>query len=225
MAHDIIILDMETQYDFFHPSGHCYTPQATAVAKNIYTLIRSARRRHVPVLSTVLRVRPGQLGPMATIPHCIEDTPGEQKMTRTLLARRIDLGLRNVTDLPPAIFTQYSQVIVEKRDTNIFTHARIERLITEASPATFIICGAGVGQGIVQAAIGLRSRGFSVIVARDAVLTTDGPAYMMPVERMEAKGAVLLDTQKIILPPRPSAGAHRREHPLAGRLAASRLLW
>ncbi len=215
MVTDMVILDIETQRDFFHPSGACYTPEASSVAKNIYRLLRAARRRHVPVLSTVLRVRPGQLGPLATVPHCIVGTPGERKMTRTLLTHRINLGLRNITDLPHGIFQHYHQVIVEKRDTNIFVHARIERLITEMSATTFVVCGAGVGQGIAEAVIGLRSRGFSVIVAKDAVLNTDGPRYILPIERMEAKGAVLLPTNKIVLPPHPQGAAHKRMHPVS----------
>jgi len=76
----------------------------------------------------------------------------------------------------------------------------------------------GVGQGIAQAAIGLRSLGFGVIIAKDAVLATDGPQYILPVERMEAKGAVLLPTDKIVLAPRSRS---RRRRP-AGRWAGTR---
>lgn len=208
MTPNRVILDIETQHDFFHPSGSCYRPRASEIAKNIYRLIRSARKRRVPVISTVLRVRPGELGPLATVPHCIEGTPGEMKLTRTLLSRRINFGLRNITDLPPGLFRQYQQVIIEKRNTDIFKHARIERLITELPATTFIVCGAGVGQGIAQAVIGLRSRGFGVIVARDAVLMTGGPQYILPLERMEAKGAILLPTSKIVLPVRRPIRTH-----------------
>jgi len=212
MTPNRILLDIETQRDFFHPSGACYTPHASEVAGSIYRLFRSVRKRRVPVLSTVLRVRPGQPGPLATTPYCVEDTPGEKKMAQTLLASRINLGLRNITDLPQGIFRQYQQVIVEKRDTDIFKHARIERLITEMPPTTFIVCGAGIGQGIAQAVIGLRNLGFGVIVASDAVLATDGPQYILPMERMETKGALLLPTDKIVLPPRRGVWARRPAH-------------
>jgi len=217
MTPNRILLDIETQRDFFHPAGACYTPHASEVAGSIYRLFRSARKRRLPVLSTVLRIRPGQLGPLAATPYCIEGSPGEKKMARTLLANRINLGLRNVTDLPQGIFRRYQQVIVEKRDTDIFKHARIERLITEMPPTTFIVCGAGVGQGIAQAVIGLRSLGFGVIVASDAVLTTDGPQYVLPMERMEAKGALLLPTDKIVLPPWPRVRVRRPAHARGAR--------
>jgi len=221
MTRNRVILDIETQRDFFHPNGSSYRPEASLVAKNIYRLIRCARKRHVPVISTVLRIRPGDLGPLASVPHCIEGTTGEMKMARTLLAHRMNLGLRNITDLPPGLLHQYQQVIIEKRYTDIFRHSRIERLISEMPATTlFIVCGAGLGQGIVEAVIGLRSRGLGVIVPRDAVLMTDGPHYALPLERMEAKGALIVATDKIILPPRFRPVGHPAGRPV-GRWAGA----
>jgi hypothetical protein len=95
---------------------------------------------------------------MGKIPHCVEDSEGEQKLPRTILRRNLDLGLLNTTDLPLHLFRRYQQVIFEKRDTDIFAHARLERLITELSPTTFIVCGAGQSQGIAQASSDLRNR-------------------------------------------------------------------
>jgi nicotinamidase-related amidase len=163
-------------------------------------LFNWARKEKVPVISTVLRVRKGDTGPLASVPHCVDGTVGEQKAPKTALPRRINLGLRNTTDLPDRIFEHYPQVIFEKRDTDIFAHARLERLITEMPLATFIICGAGLAGGILQAAIGLRNRGFSVVVAEDAVLALGNPMAEMARRRMEAKGVVFAKTDEITLP-------------------------
>jgi len=200
MSYDHILLDIETQRDFFSPGGSCYTQAATPVANAIYRLFAWARHNDVPVISTVLRVRPTQQGPLAATPHCIDGTAGERKLARTILPRRVNLGLLNTTDLPDQIFRKHQQVIFEKRNTDIFTHARAERLISEIGDATFVICGAGVSHGIAQAAIGLRSRGFSVIVASDAVLDMDYARDEMARRRMEAKGAVFATTSEIIAP-------------------------
>jgi len=207
MEPDRILLDIETQRDFFVRSGTCFTRQAGNVARHIYRLFAWARASHVPVLSTVLRVRPGQIGPLARRPHCIEGSEGEKKLRRTALASRINLGLLNTTDLPDHIFRHYQQVIFEKRHTDIFAHARAERLITELPKAAFVLCGAGVAGGIVQAAIGLRNRGFSVILASDAVATLRPEAAPMARLRMEAKGVVFAPVDKIIA---PGAGRPRR---------------
>ena len=135
---------------------------------------------------------------MGVAPHCISDTFGERKVPLTVLDRRINFGLRNEAHLPADALKDYQQLIFEKRHTDIFHHARIERLISETEPTEIIICGAGVGQGIVEAAIGLQARGFGVVIAKDAVLDLDAPNQYMPVERMRAKGCLFHSTDDII---------------------------
>jgi len=200
MEVDRILLDIDTQRDFFARDGSCYSPQAAEAVRHVYRLFRWARHGQVPVISTVLRVRPNQRGPLAPVPHCVDGTAGERKLRRTILTPHVDLGLRNSTDLPADLFRSYRQVIFEMRHTDIFEHAPTERLITELPLATFVICGAGVAGGIVQAAIGLRSRGFGVILAQDAVLDLGDPLADMARRRMDAKGVVFAPTSEIIAP-------------------------
>ena len=192
------MLDIETQHDFFVPGGSCYSRAASQRAQQIYRLFRWARKYRIPVISTVLRVRRRQRGPLAGVPHCVEDSEGERKLLRTVLPHRINLGLRNTTDLPVDIFETYQQVIFEKRHTDVFLHAAAERLISDIRAATFVICGAGVAHGIVEAAVGLRNRRFAVIVAADAVVELGDPLEEMAYRRMEAKGVIFAPTAKII---------------------------
>lgn len=200
MNYQCVLLDVETQQDFLDPAGSCYTPAAESVRVQLRRLFQWARQYHVPVISTVLRVRTGEHGPLSAVPHCVDGTPGEKKMPETILSARVNLGLRNTTDLPSSLFEDYQQVIFEKRHTDIFLHARAERLITELPNATFVLCGVGLAQGIVQAAVGLRNRGLGVILAEDAVLDLNDPMTEMSRRRMEAKGVIFAPTQKIILP-------------------------
>ena len=193
-----ILLDIEAQRDFFTPGGSCYERSASDVAAKMYELFAWARSQRIPVMSTVLRVRRGSRGPLAARPHCIEDSDGERKISGTVLHRRINLGMRNITDLPDDLLMRYQQVIFEKRDTDIFKHARAERMITQLPPVTFILCGAGLARGIVQATVGLRRRGFPVIIASDAVLSLHDPRAKMACLRMEAKGAIFLPTRTIV---------------------------
>jgi nicotinamidase-related amidase len=198
MDHLRILLDIETQVDFFRRGYFADDPGL--VARRVRKLFEWARRDAIPVISTVLRVRPGEAGPIGDRPCCVEGTRGERKLPGTVLPSRIDLGLRNTTDLPLDIFDRYQQVVIEKRHTDIFGHARAERLISELGPATFIICGSGVAGGIVQAAVGLRSRGLCVVLARDAALDLGDELAPMAYRRMEAKGVVFADTAEIVQP-------------------------
>lgn len=197
MQYEMILLDMEAQRDFFARGGSCYRRNSSSVAGRIYDLFKWARQLRIPVMSTVLRMRPGKLSVLSHIPHCIEGTDGERKLARTVLPQRIDLGIRNTTDLPADIFERYRQVIFEKRCPDILAHARPERLISQLEVGTFVICGAGLAGGIVEAAIGLRNRGFAVIVASDAVLDLDGDIPMAR-SRAEVKGVLFLTADRII---------------------------
>ena len=201
MRYEKILLDIEAQRDFFSPGGSCYVPEASLAARRIRRLFRWARREQIPVLSTVLRVRPGRRGPLAPVPHCVEGTDGEKRIYGTLLRRHVDLGMRNTTDLPRDIFGEVQQVIFEKRHTDIFLHARAERLLTELDAGGFVVCGAGSARGIVEAVIGLRQRGFKMLLAADAILDLDDPRAEMAWLRMVAKGAVPLSTDEIVRPP------------------------
>ena len=210
MSYELMLLDIETQRDFFSPGGSCYSPRAGQAAKKIARLFTWARKSRIPVLSTVLRVRHHEHGPMAEADHCVEGGDGERKLTRTLLPSRVNLGLRNTTDLPPDLFDENQQVIVEKRHTDIFVHARIERLLTTLTEGTFVICGAGLAHGIAQAAIGLRTRGFGVILAEDAVSDLGDELATMAARRMEAKGVIFAPTDEIVEPKqRPHLAAFR----------------
>jgi len=202
MTHELILLDIETQRDFFQPGGSCYSPASRRASRRVGELFAWALAERIPVLSTVLRVRRNERGPLADVDHCVEGTDGERKIARSILPSRIDLGLRNTTDLPSDLLDQYQQIIVEKRHTDIFAHARIERLLTEMDVGTFVLLGAGVAHGICQAAIGLRSRGFGVILASDAVLDLDHDFAPMAARRMEAKGVIFAPAREIICPKR-----------------------
>jgi nicotinamidase-related amidase len=202
---DRILLDIETQKDFFLPNGSCYTKQAGKARARIYDLFAWARAEDVPVVSTVLRVRPGEQGPLCRKPHCIDGTEGEQKVPRTILRNHVDFGLRNSTDLPEDLLEQHQQVIFEKRNTDLFAHARAERLITELEPTTWVICGAGLAQGIFEAAVGLRARGHEVQLASDAVAHLKDSQAEMAIRRMIAKDVQVAKTQDIIAKAREEA--------------------
>ena len=200
MSYERILLDMEVQTDFFCSSGRFYSKKNGQTLKQIKELLRWAKTQSVPVISTLLRTASGTDGPN----YCIEGTPGELRVPRTVLPNHIAFGTRRTTDLPQDILDHYQQVLFEKRDTNALSNLRIERLLTQLNGnATFILCGAGLANGIAQTAIALRSRKFGVILARDAVADLGDPNAEMAMLRMLAKGVICCPTAKIIAPPKP----------------------
>ncbi|MFA6133313.1 MAG: isochorismatase family protein [Phycisphaerae bacterium] len=209
-----VLLDVDSQVDFFE-GGRRSGGESATVAHNIRRLFGWADLQCVPVISTILRVRPCEMVFMGGAPYCVEDTDGEHKLPGTLLSPFLNMGLRNTTDVPLRLFRQYRQVLFEKRVTDMFTHVAFERLVTSLRPATFIICGADLERGVLQAALGLRHRGSRVIVARDAVVTGGGPAGEMAWRRMEAKGVTFLSTQQIATAFGQEPAEHFHPQPIA----------
>jgi len=204
-----ILLDINVQRDLFVPGGTLYQSRHRAAIANIYRLFDWARTAEVPVISSVLLVRRGRRGPLASETHCVEGTSGQSKPVRTLLARRINLGLSFNTDLPFGFFGDFQQVIFETHNADIFNHQKFERLITElAGRYTFVVCGGSIAVGIRQVVLGLRNRRFGVIVAKDAVLDLAHGQTKMAWLQMAAKGARLLPTSQI--PSAVSPAASRR---------------
>ena len=78
---------------------------------------------------------------------------------------------------------------------------------------TFILCGAGIAWGIKQAAIGLRTRGFTVIVADDAVLDLEDPLSEMAWLQMVAKSTRPLPTAQILRELAPPRRLRQRQSP------------
>jgi nicotinamidase-related amidase len=187
------------QRDIFVPGGSLYRPEHRKAAANIYRLFDWAKAGGVPVISSVLLVRLGRRGPLSDKPHCVEGTPGEQKLARTLLPRRVNLGFSHNADLPRDVFSQMQQVIFESRDVDLFNHARFERLITELpEPFEFVLCGASIPLGIKQAVLGLRNRHHGVVIAEDAVVDLGHPLAEMSWLQILAKSSRPLPTVQII---------------------------
>jgi len=205
MGYERILLDMEVQRDFFCRSGRFYSKANGQVLKHIKELLKWAKIQRVPVISTLLRAALSPPG-RGHLSYCIEGTEGELRVPRTVLPNHIAFGTKRTTDLPECILDHYRQVIFEKQNLNIMSNLRVERLLTQLSGnGTFILCGAGVAGGIVQAAITLRSRKFSVILAEDAVADLGDPSAEMAKRRMAAKGVIFCPTATIIAPPKGMA--------------------
>ena len=194
-----ILIDIQVQRDIFVPGGALYSSEHRKAAANIYRLFDWAKAGGVPVISSILLVRPGRRGPLSDKPHCVEGTPGEQKLSRTLLPRRMNLGLPHNADLPRDIFSQVQQVIFESRDVDLFNHMRFERLITElGEPCEFVLCGASIPLGIKQAVLGLRNRRHGIVIAEDAVVNLGHPLAEMSWLQILAKRARPLPTAQIV---------------------------
>lgn len=190
-----LLLDIDTQRDFFLAAGNACIPNHAQVLANIRRVMAWARLENVPIISTA-EVHYNNNG--ANEPaRCIDGTPGQRKIPYTLLSDRQSFPADDRNALPADVLQAHRQVILHKRSVDPFEEPRIDRLLSEIEVDEFVLIGAGT-EGAVQAtALGLLRRGKNVKIVVDALGSHNARSASLALRKMKAKGAKLTDTMHL----------------------------
>ena len=173
----IVLFDVDTQFDFFSPSGALSVPGASSILPAVARLNRWAAANGVVVVSTMdahpendreFQVWPG---------HCVAGTMGQRKHESTLLERRV------VVASQPAPFdiAGAQQVILEKQSLNCFDNANLDAVLAALDADRYVVYGVVTEYCVALAARGLLKTGKPVAVVTDAIETLkreDGDAAL-----------------------------------------------
>ncbi len=188
----LVIIDINTQKDFFIGEGKARIGNRRRVLINIRRMMAYARARKIPVIS-LCEIYPGNNGGPG---YCIDGTEGERKISYTLLQNRASFAADSNTDLPVDVLRQYRQIILYKRCVDPFDEPRIERLLSEIRANEFVVIGACAEGAVEATALGLLQRGKKVSVVVDATGAQDKQKARHSLRKIAAKGARLIDTRK-----------------------------
>ena len=186
-----ILIDINTQMDFFVDGGRARVGNRRRVLSHIRRVIAYARARKIPVIS-ICEVHPDNNGGF-----CVDGTEGMNKINYTLLSNRASFAADNNTDLPVDLLRKYRQIILHKRCLDPFDEPRIDRLLSEIRANEFVLIGACAEGAIAATALGLLQRGKRVTVVADAVGAQDKQKARHAFRKIAAKGAKLIDTRKL----------------------------
>ncbi|MHC4221047.1 MAG: cysteine hydrolase family protein [Planctomycetota bacterium] len=189
-----VLIDVDTQRDFLVFKGKMCIRNHRRILAHIRRVMACARSQHIPVIS-ICQVNPNNNGG-SELNYCLEGTPGQEKVSYTLLNKRVSFEADNNTHLPADILRQYRQIIFDKRSVDPFKEARIERLLSEIRVDEFVLIGTGAEDSVMATALGLLQRDKNVTVITDAVGFLDSSQAKLSFRKMEAKGAKLIDTKK-----------------------------
>jgi nicotinamidase-related amidase len=190
-----VLIDINTQRDFFLAEGNACTTNHRRVLANVRRVMAWARSKNIPVISTC-EVYPNDNG-SSTVNYCLDGTPGQRKLSYSLLPNRINFPADGSTDIPRDLLRRYSQVILHKRSVDPFTEPRIDRLLTELKASEFILIGATAEGAVMATALGLMQRGKTVTIVSDAVGSSDKKEAHLALRKAKAKGANLIETRKL----------------------------
>lgn len=196
--YECIAVDVNTQSDFMTADGNLPIVDRQTVVERIKKLVDWAKTYRLPMVSLVDAHRPRGQSVRSPLFHCIEGTPGQQKLPFTLLPKRYVIDHDCSPSLPEHLLDDYRQVIIRKRTNDPFTNPKADRFFTRLQAKRLVIFGVGAERAIKAMALGLLSRGKCPILVSDACGCWDEQAAELAVRQVEAKGAIVLDTDQLI---------------------------
>jgi nicotinamidase/pyrazinamidase len=190
----VAFIDVDTQFDFMDPDGKLYVPGAEKIVPNLKRLMKHAQSRRIPVISTADAHTPDDSEFQEFPPHCVKGEPGQERIPATQLPRARIVPPEG-TDEP---VTGGNQVVVEKRDLDVFTNPSMEKVLADIPAEEFVVFGVTTEYCVRAAALGLRKRGYPAIVVVDAVEAIEHEAGKKALHEMEEAGVKFTTTDEVI---------------------------
>jgi len=191
-----ILVDINTQKDFFLAEGSACIWNHRRVLAHVRRMMAWARHNDIPVISTC-EVYSNNNGNGNSNGYCIDGTEGQSKIRYTLFNRRTDFPADGRSDFPTDVLRRYQQIILYKRCVDPFAEPRIERLLSEVIASEFVLVGATAEGAVKAAALGLLQRNRNVTVVVDAVGSHNRKEAQLALRKMQTKGAKLVETRRI----------------------------
>lgn len=189
-----VIVDVDTQKDFFLDEGRACIRNHRRVLANIRRVAAWARVRNVRMISTAQISFGGNGG------YCLDGTDGQKKVSYTLRNRHKVFAADGCTDMPRDIFAHYDQIILNKRCSNPFNEPRADRVFSELKVDEFIVIGAVTEDAVKSTVLGLLARRKHVTLLTDSIGSHNKEAAEVAIRQMEAKGAKLTDSKTVMGP-------------------------
>jgi nicotinamidase-related amidase len=220
-----VLLDVCTQNDFLAPSTTLQVANLGTVVPQLQRVFEWVAASRIAVVSLVESHRPTE--PIRGFPlHCVDGTPGQEKLPFTLLAPRTTVETDNFLSLPPDLPESSRQIIFRKRTRDILSNPKADRFLTLMRPDEYIIVGVGLERAIRGLALGLLARHKTVTVVTDACGYWSSADAELVTRQLGAKEIRLTTVEELTKPTpasakRPSLRLRRsrRHHPVASRLA------
>lgn len=193
-----IFWDVDTQRDFMLPGGRLYVPGAEKLIPNLKQLVNLARDGSVFLVSTVDAHTPNDPEFRDWPPHCVQGTPGQQKIPETLTDDFVVIP-NDPAFLLPENLREHKQIIVEKQTLDDFDNPNTERILKQLGPdVEHAVFGVVTEYCVRLSVMGMLKRGYRVSVVTDAIETLKEEDGRRTLAEFEAHGARLVKTDDVL---------------------------
>lgn len=195
---EVVFWDVDTQRDFMLPGGKLYVPGAEKRIPALKRLVDLAREGKVFLISTVDAHTPDDPEFRQWPPHCVQGTPGQEKIPETLTDRFLVVP-NDANFSLPADVRPYKQFIVEKQTLDDFDNPNTEKILERLGrEPEYCVFGVVTEYCVRFAVAGLRDRGYRVAVVTDAIETLNAEDGRNALEEFVAKGARLIRAEEAV---------------------------
>jgi nicotinamidase/pyrazinamidase len=194
----LVFFDVDTQVDFMRPTGRLYVPGAEHLVPNLEQLMRWARMREVPVISSADAHQPDDPEFKTWPPHCVIGTPGQGRIPETLFPDPVVIPCRPGGFRPPARWV--GQFIVEKPTYSARDNPHYDAIVQGLGGRRAVMFGVATEYCVLADALELCRRGFKVDLVVDAIKPITAEGGRQALEKMAAAGVRAVTTAEVCNP-------------------------
>lgn len=198
----MLFFDVDTQVDFMHPNGALYVEGATEIHSNIEKLLSAAGVLSITTISTSCAHLPGDEEFKIFPPHCIEGTPGAERIHHDLPALpRFEVPATTTDDEAARIeLLPATHYVVKKRVFNPFSNRWLHRLREEGAfrDEEVIVFGVATDYCVRDAVLGLIEGGANVSLVSDAIKGVEPESTMQSHTHFDSLGVAMVSTNEVL---------------------------
>ena len=195
-ASELLFWDVDTQFDFIQPEGKLYVPGAEKIIENLRRLTAAASKAEILIVASTCAHQPGDAEFQQFPPHCLVGTPGQKKISETMVNDHYVIPNRKL-DLP-ADLSGHRQIVIEKQQFDVFSNPNVDELLRRLGKREATLYGVVTEVCVDRAARGLIERGYRVHLVRDAVQHLDANLGRATADEITKHGGRLLTTDEAL---------------------------
>jgi nicotinamidase/pyrazinamidase len=176
--------------------GSLYVPDAEKIISNIKKLFDYAKEHKIKILSSVDAHKINDPEFKIFPPHCVKDTPGNQKIEASTCKNRIVIENKKQEAIETIL--DYEQIIIEGQTFDVFDSINTDEIIRKLDVSDYVVFGVATDYCIKAAVLGLIRRGYKASLVTDAIKAITKEGEKEALKEMRDAGVIFVSTQDVI---------------------------
>jgi nicotinamidase/pyrazinamidase len=201
-----ILWDVDTQVDFMLPEGKLYVPGAEETVPAMKRLVDAAREAGITHVASAddheltdpeISLEPDFVNTFP--PHCLRGTRGAEKIAETKQENPYPFSLVPIPPgLVPAIVEQKRELLLLKKNFNVFTNPNTEAMLDALDPDEIVLFGVATDVCDDAAIRGFLLRGRKAAFVEDAARGLDEGRITAALQAWRDAGVRFTTTDEVV---------------------------